>query len=173
MYFFDTTESGVIMNRCTKDVNDCDQQIPTNKLVFTDYMFTYIGSLVILCISSPIHIVLVVVFIVMLVSQINTYVKCSTDISRLTKLASTPILSKISEVLTGYVSIRNYGKKDFIWSQFIRNSDLVSNCDAHERLFSFYLRVRIDYAILIIMGLSFVFITINKRFRLLFFDDPS
>lgn len=25
MYFFDTTESGVIMNRCTKDVNDCDQ----------------------------------------------------------------------------------------------------------------------------------------------------
>ena len=50
---------------------------------------------------------------------------------------------------------------------------MVSNCDSHERLFSFYLRVRIDYAILIIMSLSFVFITINKRFRLLFFDDPA
>lgn len=173
MYFFDTTESGVIMNRCTKDVSDCDQQIPSNKLIFSDYLFTYLGSLVILCISSPIHIALVVIFLFLLVGQINVYIKCSTDISRLTKVASAPILSKISEVLTGYVSIRNYGKKDFIWQQFTQNSDLVSNCDSHDRLFTMFLRVRIDYAILLIMSLSFVFITINKRFKLLFFDDPA
>lgn len=142
-------------------------------MVFADYLFTYIGSLVILCIASPLHIVLVLIFGIILMGRIGVYVKISTDISRLTKLASTPILSKISEVLTGYISIRSYGKKDFIWSQFIKNTDLLSNCDMHDRLFTFYMRVVIDLSIQVIMLLSFVFFNINKNTKILFFDDPA
>lgn len=173
MSFFDTTASGIIMNRCTKDVNDCDYQIPTFKLIFIDYLFTYIGSLIILSFMSPIHIVVILVFIFVLVKRINTYIRCSTDITRLMKLASSPILSKISEILTGYISIRHFDKKNYIKKKFIENNDLLANCDLHERMFSFYLRVRIDYSIFFIISLSFIFITFNKEHTILLFDSVS
>jgi ABC-type multidrug transport system fused ATPase/permease subunit len=108
MKFFDTTPSGVVLNRCTKDVNDCDSNVPRFLGVFLDYMFVYIGALVMLSIASPAHILFVAVYVVVLVRWIMKYIGVSTEISRLVKLASSPIFSKISEVIKGFILIRGY-----------------------------------------------------------------
>lgn len=101
------------------------------------------------------------------------YIKTSTEISRTAKLAASPILSKISEIINGYVSIRNFKKQEYIINQFKESSDLLANCDLHDRVLSFWARVRIDYPVFIIISLSFIFITISKSKSLLLFEEIS
>lgn len=108
MEFFDTTPSGVILNRCTKDVNECDAVIPRFLGVFLDYMFVYLGAFAMLSIASPLHILFILVYIIILIRWIKRYILVSTEITRLVKLASSPIFSKINEIIKGFIIIRGY-----------------------------------------------------------------
>jgi ABC-type multidrug transport system fused ATPase/permease subunit len=173
MSFFDTTPSGTIMNRCTGDVNMCDGDIPRNLLHAWHVAFGYLGSLIILSIVSPAHILVIVLFIGLLISKLSRYVKVSTDMGRLNKLSFSPNLSKLSEVYQGQVSIRNFGRQEFMKKSFIEMTDLFSNCDLHNRMLSFYLRTKIDFPIAIIISLSFTLFVVNNQFRILLFDDIS
>jgi ABC-type multidrug transport system fused ATPase/permease subunit len=171
MSFFDTTASGTIMYRCTDDVNLCDNQIPSNLLYTWHVLFGYLGSLIILSILSPIHILIILTFILLLLKNLNKYVKVSTDLGRLYKLSNSPILSKVSEIYQGYVSIRAFQNQDFIKKGYIESSDLQSNTDLHNRMLNYYLRTKIDYPMATIISVSFLMIVFNIQYKILLFDD--
>ena len=153
------------MNRCGKDVNDCDFLVPTFLSLFLDYLFTYMGSLVLLSLVFPGLIVVILLIICLLSRYVRLYMAPSVEISRLTKLATSPVLNKLSEILNGYVSLRNYGKQNFVLNGFIDANDLLANCTYHGAMINFYIRIRIDYAVFFLINLSFLFFVLNKKFQ--------
>ena len=165
MSFFDTTPSGAIMNRCGKDVNDCDFMVPIFLSLFTDNFFTYIGSLMLLSLVFPAMIALIILVICLLARYIGRYMGPSVEISRLMKLATSPVLSKLSEIMNGYVSLRNYNKQDYVMKGFVDSNNLLANCTLHGTIISFYLRTRIDYTVFFLITVSFFFFVINKDYQ--------
>ena len=173
MAYFDTTPSGILMNRCTKDVNDCDFGVPNTLGRFTEYLFQMIGVLLVLVAVFPGMLVAFAMFMCICIGSYGKMMKSMVEFKRLVKLATSPVISKTSELLAGVVTVRAYGKEDHLKKQFLRASDLLNVCEYHERLTPRWLRVRIEYSLWLIVAVSIVGVIVNKSYRFLFIEDPS
>ena len=103
--------------------------------------------------------------ICLLSRYIVRYMPPSVEISRLTKLATSPVLSKLSEIMNGYVTLRNYKKQDYVLTGFIDANDLLANCTYHGTMINFYIRSKMDYSVFVLINLSFFFFVLNKRYQ--------
>lgn len=165
MSFFDTTQSGVIMARCTKDVNTMDFEIPTSKSVFLDYAFTFFGTFLLGVLSVP-YILILFVFIVLVVWKwVKKFLKTSTEVKRLVILATAPVLSKVSETIHGNVLIRNYGQTNFMHKDFVEKCDLLTVCFNHEKLSNIWLKFRVENSMAILISLIIILIGLNKNLK--------
>ena len=173
MEFFDTTPSGVIMNRCTKDLNECDFGIPTYLSNFLEYFFMLLGAFVVLVVVSPYFIPVIAIFSCIGAAHFRRFILTSVEYKRMYKLASSPVLSKVSEIINGIVSIRNYNRVDYMLKDFEEKSQMMTVCAVHDRLTYRWLKVRIEYMVWITVAMALFFITINKEYRLVLVDDPS
>lgn len=124
MSFFDTTPSGVILNRFTKDAVEMEGTLPKMLLMAQDYLAVFLTSLVLLTLISPIHGVCLIVFIVYLKNIVARLSKLMTDLQRMGKLALSPILSMLKEMTTGYITIQAYKKSQWMLEKCIKMSNM-------------------------------------------------
>ena len=64
------------------------------------------ASFVLLCIISPVHLVIILIFIIICKRSTQTFVKVSTDLKRLNQIAKSPLISTMGELINGSVTIR-------------------------------------------------------------------
>ena len=124
--FFDTTPSGVILNRCIKDVGELDYVIPKSLLSFLEYLFIYIASFLLLAVVAPYFLIIIALILIVNICNSRGYVSKSIDIKRLTKLATSPVISKINEIVSGAATIRAYKKENFILQKFVKMNNLLT-----------------------------------------------
>lgn len=103
--FFDTTPSGQIYNRCIKDIADIDQKLPTNLEMMLDFGFTFLATFALLSVISPVHLIIVLIFLAVCFKSTSTYVSVSTDLKRIHSLALSPVISTLGEIITGSTTI--------------------------------------------------------------------
>ncbi|XP_051056069.1 ATP-binding cassette sub-family C member 3 [Phodopus roborovskii] len=112
--FFDTTPSGRILNRFSKDIYVIDEVLAPTILMLFNSFFTSISTLVVIVASTPIFIVVVLPLAVLYGFVQRFYVATSRQLKRLESISRSPIFSHFSETVTGTSVIRAYGRlEDF------------------------------------------------------------
>lgn len=95
MSFFDTTPLGRILNRFSKDIDMVDVTIPAQLRSIMSTLLTVVGTVVVICYTSPIFIVIVIPIgcVFWLVQRI--YIKTARQVKRLESVTRSPIYREI------------------------------------------------------------------------------
>ncbi|XP_052614436.1 ATP-binding cassette sub-family C member 3 isoform X1 [Peromyscus californicus insignis] len=110
--FFDTTPSGRILNRFSKDIYVIDEVLAPTILMLLNSFFTSISTLVVIVASTPLFIVVVIPLAVLYGFVQRFYVATSRQLKRLESISRSPIFSHFSETVTGTSVIRAYGRME-------------------------------------------------------------
>ena len=170
--FFDTTPSGVIINRCSKDVNDSDYKIPSYFFIIMDYTLRIMTTLLFLCYIFPYFLVVMLIIIYMFFRSLITFMKSLIEFKRLVKISTSPLLSRISELLSGIMTLRSYKMIPYMEKRFIRQSNLLAVVDYHERQTYRWFRIRVELPIWLCMVIGIVVLSIDKKYPFLGKNDP-
>lgn len=107
--FFDTTPIGRIINRFSRDIEVIDTLLPETIQSWLVTFFGVVSTMIILCYSTPIFLVVVVpVFILYYFIQ-RYYIPTSRQLKRISSRTRSPIYVHFSETVTGASTIRAYG----------------------------------------------------------------
>ena len=150
MSFFDTTPNGVIMNRCNDDVYQVDFVVPSSISFFLESFAIFAVAVIIVIAALPVLAVVVVVFGILLFFAMRKYMRTAVELRRLTQLAVSPLLNKVSEVIGGVISIRAYDKIEWMKYKYNKALELYTSCQLHERLSSVWINFRLELMVAIL-----------------------
>ncbi|KAK1939976.1 Multidrug resistance-associated protein 1 [Phytophthora citrophthora] len=106
--FFDTTPTGRIVNRLSKDVYTVDESIPSTWSMLLDTFISVLVTLATISYVTPIFmIILLPVLVGYYVSQ-RYFIKSSRELQRLDSISRSPVFALLSETLDGLPTIRAY-----------------------------------------------------------------
>ena len=130
--FFDTTPSGVVVNRAVDDMETVDFSFP--KLVyicldlFSIFALTYLIMIEISLLMLP-----VVVFCLLIHGYIFIrYLRASTELKRIFRVSRSPVLSTVAEMAQGMSLIRLYGFENRLKQKWEIYHDLTISAQIHE-----------------------------------------
>ncbi|KFQ45688.1 Canalicular multispecific organic anion transporter 2, partial [Nestor notabilis] len=113
--FYDTTPTGRIINRFSKDIYVIDEVIPPTILMFLGTFFTSLSTMIVIIASTPLFTVVIVPLAILYFFVQRFYVATSRQLKRLESVSRSPIYSHFSETVSGASVIRAYGRvKSFI-----------------------------------------------------------
>nr|XP_042697003.1 voltage-dependent T-type calcium channel subunit alpha-1G isoform X14 [Chrysemys picta bellii] len=118
--FFDTTPTGRIINRFSKDIYVIDEVIPPTILMFLGTFFTSVSTMLVIISSTPLFAVVIIPLAIIYFFVQRFYVATSRQLKRLESVSRSPIYSHFSETITGASVIRAYGREN----SFVCLSDL-------------------------------------------------
>ncbi|NXO28683.1 MRP3 protein, partial [Cisticola juncidis] len=118
--FYDTTPTGRIINRFSKDIYIIDEVIPPTILMFLGTFFTSLSTMIVIIASTPLFAVVIVPLAILYFLVQRFYVATSRQLKRLESVSRSPIYSHFSETLSGASVIRAYRKVN----AFVDTSDL-------------------------------------------------
>ncbi|XP_059720647.1 ATP-binding cassette sub-family C member 3 isoform X1 [Haemorhous mexicanus] len=106
--FYDTTPTGRIINRFSKDIYIIDEVIPPTILMFLGTFFTSLSTMIVIIASTPLFAVVIVPLAVLYFFVQRFYVATSRQLKRLESVSRSPIYSHFSETVSGASVIRAY-----------------------------------------------------------------
>ncbi|NXE48712.1 MRP3 protein, partial [Casuarius casuarius] len=125
--FYDTTPTGRIINRFSKDIYVIDEVIPPTILMFLGTFFTSLSTMIVIIASTPLFAVVIVPLAILYFFIQRFYVATSRQLKRLESVTRSPIYSHFSETITGASVIRAYRRE----KSFVDISDL--KVDANQK----------------------------------------
>ena len=109
MRFFDSTPSGRIMNRLSKDVSAIDTEASEILLYFAQCVLSVIAVLAVVVFSTPKFLFALVAIAALYWAIGILYVTTSREIKRFDSVTRSPIFISFSEALVGMSTIRSFG----------------------------------------------------------------
>ncbi|KAG8129111.1 putative ATP-binding cassette sub-family C protein, partial [Naja naja] len=122
--FYDTTPTGRIINRFSKDIYVIDEVIPPTILMFLGTFFNSVSTMIVIIASTPLFAVVIIPLAVLYYFAQRFYVATSRQLKRLESVSRSPIYSHFSETVTGASVIRAYKReKSFVYSSDTKVND--------------------------------------------------
>ncbi|XP_055876897.1 multidrug resistance-associated protein 1-like isoform X3 [Biomphalaria glabrata] len=118
MSFFDTTPSGRIVNRFSKDIDTLDTVIPMLVGMFLMCVFQTLSTILVISVSTPMFLACIVPLLIFYYFVQRFYVATSRQLKRLESISRSPIYSHFGETITGAMTIRAFGLEE----HFIKES---------------------------------------------------
>lgn len=165
MSFFDTTPSGVIINRCVSDIDQIDFAIPFMIGFFMTSFFNLIAAIILVSVFSPLIIVFVVTGFLILRNSFRRYFTTAVELKRLASISMSPMISKCSEFIEGVTIIRTYNKRDSFMSKFTNAADIHHTAFLNEEISNTWLRFRVDLMLIVVVALTILTVIINTKFK--------
>lgn len=119
MSFIDTTPSGRILNRFTKDTNSLDNEIGNQLKMFIHISATIIGILVLCVVYLPWFAIAIPLLFLIFFTVTNYYQASSREVKRLEALSRSLVYNNFNEVLNGIDTIKSFGSEH----RFISKND--------------------------------------------------
>ena len=109
MTFFDTTQTGQIMNRFSRDMDFIDLQVRQALFITLSAVFQLALAICTISVATNGYAIIVIIPLVCIYQWVNTYFRAtSTELQRLESISRSPIFSLFSETLAGFATIRGY-----------------------------------------------------------------
>ncbi|KER28839.1 hypothetical protein T265_13503, partial [Opisthorchis viverrini] len=108
--FFDTTPSGRIVNRFSRDIDSADLTIPMNLRILLITVADLVSSLVLIAISIPWFLLVLIPISAAFTGVYVLYVRTNRQLKRIDSVRRSPIFSHFQETLMGAASIRAYNR---------------------------------------------------------------
>lgn len=124
MRFFDTSSSGRILNRFTKDMGALDEILPRTLLDVLQIYGTLTAILVLNAIALYWTLVPSAVLLIIFVIMVQIYLKAAQGIKRLEGTTKSPVFNMVTSSLNGISTIRSANAQDRLISQFDTHQDL-------------------------------------------------
>ena len=105
LVFFDTTPSGRILNRFSKDIDMVDNTIPYSIKSFLGTFGDVVQVLLVISFSTPLFIPIILPFFAIYYFIQRFYIPTSRQLKRLESTTRSPILNHLSETLQGNTSL--------------------------------------------------------------------
>jgi ABC-type multidrug transport system fused ATPase/permease subunit len=106
--FYDVQPLGRILNRMSKDMDQCDSFLPDLMAQFFQHGFNLVGGLVLSVVSTP-YFLAVLAPICFAFYHLQAYFRvCSRELKRIEGITRSPIFSTFGETLLGLPTIRAY-----------------------------------------------------------------
>ncbi|XP_041671464.1 ATP-binding cassette sub-family C member 3 isoform X3 [Cheilinus undulatus] len=118
--FFESTPTGRLLNRFSKDVDAIDSHIPDNIDIWMRTFWYTLNVLLICSALTPMFLIVIAPLMVFYWWVQRFYVATSRQLKRLESVSRSPIYSHFSETVTGSSVIRAYGRT----SAFVLMSDM-------------------------------------------------
>ncbi|XP_047464661.1 ATP-binding cassette sub-family C member 3 isoform X1 [Mugil cephalus] len=118
--FFESTPTGRLLNRFSKDVDAIDSHIPDNIDIWMRTFWYTLNVLLICSALTPMFLIVIAPLMVFYWWVQRFYVATSRQLKRLESISRSPIYSHFSETITGCSVIRAYGRH----SAFVLMSDM-------------------------------------------------
>ncbi|GAA6009491.1 hypothetical protein JCM10207_003801 [Rhodosporidiobolus poonsookiae] len=156
--FFDSTPTGRILNRLSKDMETIDQDLASTSMYVTLEIFMVIGIIGSISTALPAFLPAAVVITAIYAFLGKVYLGASRELKRFESVTKSPIFSLFGEALQGVSTIRAYGDA----SRFMQN--IFGLLDENNRPFfalwlgNRWLSVRVDTAGALVALLSALFI---------------
>ncbi|ODN87389.1 ATP-binding cassette transporter [Cryptococcus wingfieldii CBS 7118] len=129
MRFFDSTPSGRIMNRLSKDMSSIDQETAEVLMYFVNSCLSAATILVVVTLSTPAAFIFALVLICFLYWVVGSlYVTTNREIKRIDSVTRSPIFISFSEVLVGMSTIRSYGDSARFMRKLFHELDQNTRC---------------------------------------------
>ena len=144
MSFFDTTPLGRIVNRFAKDVDICDNLLPSNIRQWMATASNFIGTIILIMYFIPyfaaVSVVLALVFFVIQ----RIYVNSSRQLKRLDSNSRSPIYSHFGESISGRSTIKAYNLEGQFILESEKTVDQNQKCYYPSIIANRWLSIRID-----------------------------
>ncbi|KAM3966456.1 LOW QUALITY PROTEIN: ATP-binding cassette subfamily C member 4-like [Aphomia sociella] len=162
MRFFDTSSSGRILNRFTKDMGALDEILPRTLLDVLQIYSTLTAILVLNAIALYWTLIPSVVLLIIFFFLVRIYLKTAQGVKRLEGTTKSPVFGMVTSSLNGIATIRSSGAQQRLIEQFDEHQDLHTSAYngylGGGSTFGFYL----DSLCLIYLGtIIFVFIYLD------------
>ncbi|ORY32179.1 ABC transporter type 1, transmembrane domain-containing protein [Naematelia encephala] len=128
MRFFDSTPSGRIMNRLSKDVSSIDLEAAEIMLFFAQCIMNVAAVLAVIIFSTPLFLVALILIAVLYWAVGTIYVTTSREIKRFDSVTRSPFFVSFSEALVGMSTIRSYGDSARFMRKLFQELDQNTRC---------------------------------------------
>ncbi|XP_071497740.1 ATP-binding cassette sub-family C member 5-like [Diadema antillarum] len=118
MSFFDTTPTGRILNRFSKDLDEVDVLLPFNLELFLQNCFLVSFALIVIIICFPIFLAAVIPIFFIFLIILRYYRKGIRDLKRIENITRSPWFSHISATVQGLSTIHAYDKTEEFIARF-------------------------------------------------------
>jgi ABC-type multidrug transport system fused ATPase/permease subunit len=164
MEFFDTTPSGVIINRCINDVDKVDYVIPWMIGFFLNAAFNFVGAFILTAFVSPLVLVFIIIGFASLSKSFKNYIKTAIELKRIVQISMSPMISRCSEFIEGVTVIRNYHKRSDFMKKYAVRADVHHNAYLHDELANTWLRWRVELMLSVFVGFMVLTVIFNKEY---------
>eukprot|EP00056_Hartaetosiga_gracilis_P007440 m.108366 g.108366 ORF g.108366 m.108366 type:complete len:1405 (-) comp12705_c0_seq1:157-4371(-) len=137
MYFFDTTPTGRILNRFSKDLDEIDVRLLFQLEQFLQNLLLIVATIALIAYIFPYFLIAFVPIAVVFLFLVAYSRPAQRQTKRLDHITRSPLISQISATLQGMHTIAAFGKQNTFQREFFRRLDKNSKC-----FFSFYLSSR-------------------------------
>ena len=134
MSFFDTTPSGVILNRCVDDIEIVDYEYALNLKDVSEALFSVLGALSMTVFGSLLMVPILIAITFRVGSYFRRYIGSSVELKRLYRISRSRVFSCASEAINGHSSIRTYGYELAFMEKWKNAHNLSIRVLLHERL---------------------------------------
>ena len=133
MSFFDTSSSGVVINRCVDDMEIVDYEYAVIIKDFFELMFVFLGTLLSIIFGSLLMVFIILIFMALTVWLFRRYIKSSVELKRLYRGSRSDVLNCVSEMVDGYSSMRAYGYEEVFMKKWETAHNLSVRVYLHEK----------------------------------------
>nr|ASU47347.1 ABCC2 [Cnaphalocrocis medinalis] len=125
--FFDTSPSGRILNRFSKDLGAVDELLPRSMLETLQMYLSMLSVLVLNALALPWTLVPTFLLITLFVFLLKWYLKAAQAVKRLEGTTKSPVFSMINSTITGLSTIRSSNSQCRLQTKFDQAQNLNSS----------------------------------------------
>nr|XP_015223849.1 PREDICTED: multidrug resistance-associated protein 9 [Lepisosteus oculatus] len=161
MSFFDTTPTGRMINRFSKDLDEIDVGLPFNTENFIQFTLQVLFTIVTISAVFPALLIAVVILIIIFVVILSIFMRSIRGLKRMENISRSPWFSHTTSTIQGLSTIHAYQKEEHYITKFKVLSDTNSS---HFMLFncgSRWLSFRLDFLTTTVTLLVALFVVLS------------